>query len=163
MRLTPSSVVGSVFVLVVGFGVSVWAQTGTPVPDALVTIQRTLATLVAGVDTITDSLTPANVRFTGVLPAAVGSNGFFNCAAVNVSAEIRTVTATLHNPGNNGATISEDTRLLQPGSAVTAVASFAEVSRPYCSMTVADGTKNDVRGSLVAVRSTGETTVLPAE
>jgi hypothetical protein len=111
--------------------------------NSLVTTLNSLVTTVNGINTAT---TPGNVLFT---PAVIAlPPDAFSCSAVNVSAVTHSVSVQLID-GNTGALLSSST--LPKPAGQTNGAFFTAGSggtRAFCKITVNDGTKNDVRGSL---------------
>ena len=107
----------------------------------------TLNALVTTVDGISASTTPGNVLFTPA--AAVHNPDVVICAVTNLSAGVLSVNLELI-AGGGGLSLFSVPQTILPGGATGL--SFAPVTSvlAYCKFTVNDGTKNDVRGSLLA-------------
>jgi len=147
---------------------------------ALTALQRTVNTLQVSVSAVEGALNAlqqdvnpliaanqVNSRFTPVLTAPAYTNPTAGCSVVNVSSETRTIVVSLINTTSLQAELlGQETFTLQPGRS----SGFGDKLNilqyaVFCSFTVIDGTRADIRAS-GSVRFPGDATrerVLAAE
>ena len=119
----------------------------TAVPGTANDLLDTLNALVTTVNGINASTTPGNVLFT---PAAVvHSPDVVLCAVTNLSADVLTVNLELI-AGGGGVSLYNAPQTILPGGATALSYTPPTSVLAYCKFTVNNGTKNDVRGSLLA-------------
>jgi hypothetical protein len=153
----PSTPVVLVLLVLIGFGVTLSAQSPT-----LVSLQNTLNALVqtvnaigVAVNAIGATVAPGNTRFTPELWAFYPDH--LRCTATNVTSVSRTVTIQMFGSGE---VFAEETFGIQPGTSATTVFSPVQSAvgfRVYCKLTVVNGTKADVRGVLAIFTPTVDT------
>jgi hypothetical protein len=172
LKLLSASTMALLVVMVAGFLVSERASAqrlpppapADPVLAAVQDVQRSLAGLQVNLDALQQGLdlqlAPLGVNFRWT-PVAFASDGLAFCHVVNISDVQRTIRIELKN--GQGANLIDVTIDKAPGTTTSMGMGQRKTGDFHCKFTVLNGTRDDIRGTIIVGNANGQLTHIPAE